>query len=160
MSGATEPTSAKAGQREPILICYDGSAVAARAIEAAGALLGPRRAVVVDILPWMTTAESVAATSSLVPGKDFEALNRAEARRIAAHGAEIACSAGFQAEPRGELASSTWRGIVDVADEVDAAVIVIGSKGRTGVKKVFEASVSEQVAEHASRPVLIVPTSH
>ena len=56
MSIATEPTSATAGQREPILICYDGSAVAARAIEAAGALLGPRRAVVVDILPWMTTA--------------------------------------------------------------------------------------------------------
>jgi nucleotide-binding universal stress UspA family protein len=108
----------------------------------------------------MTTAESVAATSSLVPGKDCEALSRAEARRNAAHGAEIACSAGFQAEPRGELASTTWRGIVDVADEVDAAVIVIGSKGRTGVKKVFEASVSEQVAEHASRPVLIVPTSH
>jgi nucleotide-binding universal stress UspA family protein len=95
-----------------------------------------------------------------VSGKDFEALNRAEARRIAAHGAEIACSAGFQAEPRGELASSTWRGIVDLADEVDAAVIVIGSKRQTGMKKVFEAGVSARVAEHASRPVLIVPPPH
>jgi nucleotide-binding universal stress UspA family protein len=91
----------------------------------------------------MTAAESMAATSSLVPGTAFEELNSAEARRIAGRGVEIARSAGFEAEPRGELASSTWQAIVDVADELDAAVIVI--------------SVSQQVAEHAGRPVLIVP---
>jgi nucleotide-binding universal stress UspA family protein len=157
MSGVTEPTSATATRREPILICYDDSPDAARAIEAAAALLGPRRAVVVDVLPWMTPAESLAATSSLVRGNDFEALNRAEARRIASRGAEIARSAGFHAERRGELASSTWEGIVDVADELDAAMIVIGSRGLTGVKKIFDASLSQQVAEHAGRPVLIVP---
>lgn len=142
---------------EPILICYDDSPDAVRAIEAAAALLGPRRAVVVDVVPWMTAAESMAATSSLVPGTAFEELNSAEARRIAGRGAEIARSAGFDADPRGEPASSTWEGIVDVADELDAAVIVIGSRGLTGVKKIFDASVSQQVAEHAGRPVLIVP---
>jgi nucleotide-binding universal stress UspA family protein len=63
----------------------------------------------------------------------------------------------LQAEPRGQLASSTWKGIVDVADELDVAVIVIGSRGLTGMKKVFDASLSQQVAEHAGRPVLIVP---
>lgn len=46
---------------------------------------------------------------------------------------------------------------VGVADELDAAVIVIGSRGMTGVKKIFDASVSQQVAEHAGRRVLIVP---
>jgi nucleotide-binding universal stress UspA family protein len=105
----------------------------------------------------MTAAESMAATSSLVPGTAFEALNEAEARRIACRGAAIARSAGFEAEPSGELASATWEGIVDVADELDAAVIVIGSRGLTGMKKIFDASVSRQIAEHAGRPVLIVP---
>ena len=128
MSRATEPTIATATRREPILICYDDSPDAVRAIEAAAALLGPRRAVVVDVVPWMTAAESMAATSSLVPGTAFEELNSAEARRIAGRGAEIARSAGFEAEPRGELASATWEGIVGVADELDAAVIVIGSR--------------------------------
>jgi nucleotide-binding universal stress UspA family protein len=142
---------------EPILICYDGSAEAERAIEAAAVLLGPRRAVVVDVLPWMTAAESVAATSSFVPGTAFEEVNEAEARRIADRGAEIARSAGFQAEPRGQLASSSWRGIVEVADELDVAVIVIGSRGLTGAKKILDASVSQQLAENAGRPVLIVP---
>jgi nucleotide-binding universal stress UspA family protein len=157
MSSLTESTSATVTAREPILICYDGSPDAVRAIDTAAALFGPRRAVVVDVLPWMTAAESMAATSSIVPGTAFEAVNEAEARRIAEHGAEIARSAGLQAEPRGQLASSTWQGIVDVADELDAAVIVIGSRGLTGVKKIFDASLSAQVAEHAGRPVLIVP---
>jgi len=157
MSSVTEPTNATVTRREPILICYDDSPDAVRAIEAAAALLGPRRAVVVDVLPWMTAAESMAATSSVVPGNAFEALNEAEARRIADRGAEIARSAGFQAEPRGQLASLTWQGIVDVADELDVAVIVIGSRGLTGPKKIFDASLSQQVTEHAGRPVLIVP---
>ena len=99
----------------------------------------------------------MAATSSVVPGNAFEALNEAEARRIADRGGEIARSAGFQAEPRGQLASSSRQGIVDVADELDVAVIVIGSRGLTGAKKIFDASLSQQVAEHAGRPVLIVP---
>jgi nucleotide-binding universal stress UspA family protein len=157
MSTATESTDATVTPCEPILICYDDSPDAVRAIETAAALFGPRRAVVVDVLPWMTAAESMAATSSVVPGTAFEAVNEAEARRIADRGAAIARSAGLQAEPRGQLASSTWQGIVDVADELDAAVIVIGPRGLSGVKKIFDASLSQQVAEHAGRPVLVVP---
>ena len=67
MSSVTEPTNATVTPREPILICYDDSADAVRAVEAAAALFGPRRAVVVDILPWMTTAEGVTATFSSRP---------------------------------------------------------------------------------------------
>ena len=49
----------------PILICYDRSADSDRAIEAAAALLGPRRAVVVDIGPTLTASESVAALEGI-----------------------------------------------------------------------------------------------
>jgi nucleotide-binding universal stress UspA family protein len=51
----------------------------------------------------------------------------------------------------------TWEGIVDVADEVDAAFIVTGSRGLTGARSVLEGSVSRDVAERAGRPVLVVP---
>ena len=71
----------------PILICYDGSADSDRAIEAAAALLGPRRAVVVDIGPRLTAAESVAGVSSVVPGGAFEDLNMDSARASTFHGA-------------------------------------------------------------------------
>jgi nucleotide-binding universal stress UspA family protein len=141
----------------PILICYDGSDAAGRAFHAAAELLGPRRAVVLDVGPIMTTAESYAALSSVVPGNAFEELNEDDALTRARAGAELAREAGFTAEPRADLAAPTWEGIVDVADEIDAAVIVIGSRGLSGAKEVFEGSVSHQVAEHARRPVLIVP---
>ena len=51
----------------------------------------------------------------------------------------------------------TWRGVVGVADEIGAAVIVLGSRGLTGVRELLEGSLSHEVAEHARRPVLVVP---
>jgi nucleotide-binding universal stress UspA family protein len=140
----------------PILICYDGTEGAHRAIESAAALLGPRRAVVVDLGPPLTAAESYAVMSPVTPGAAFEELNEEDALRRAKVGAERARRAGFEAEARGGIAAPTWEGIVDVADEIDAPVIVMGSRGLKGVREVFE-SISLQVAEHAGRPVLLVP---
>jgi nucleotide-binding universal stress UspA family protein len=144
----------------PILICYDGSPGAARAIASAAALLGPRHAVVLDIAPPITPAESLATISSVVPGNSFEELNTADATEVAGRGAEIARSSGFDAEARAALAAPTWQGIVDVADELDAALIVLGSRGLNGLQEALDGSVSHQVAKHAGRPVLIVPPSH
>jgi nucleotide-binding universal stress UspA family protein len=141
----------------PILICYDGSDDSARGIKTAATLLGPRRAVVLNIAPPITPAESLGTISSVVPGNAFEDLNTAEADRVAGQGAEIARSSGFDAEARSELAAPTWDGIVQVADELDTPVIVIGSRGLSGLKEILDGSLSHQLAEHAGRPVLIVP---
>jgi nucleotide-binding universal stress UspA family protein len=143
-----------------ILICYDGSADSDRAIEAAAALLGSRRAVVVDIGPTLTAAESVAAVSAVVPGDAFEDLNMDSALEKARAGADRAREAGFRAEPRAALVEPLWECILDVADEIDAAVIVLGSRGLKGIREQFEGSVSHEVAEHAGRPVLIVPPAN
>ena len=140
-----------------ILICYDGSDEAHHAIDVAAELLGPRRAVVLDIGPVLTTAESFATLSSVVPGTAFEDLNEDDALQRARAGAELAGRAGFTAQARGETAAGAWEGIVDVAEEMDAAVIVIGSRGLNGARELFEGSVSHEVAAHAGRPVLIVP---
>jgi nucleotide-binding universal stress UspA family protein len=141
----------------PILICYDGSDGAERAIDVAADLLGPRHAVVLDVGPPLTAAESLAVMSPVAPGTTFEELNVDDARRRAREGAERARHAGFVAEARAELAAPTWEGVVDVADEIDAAVIVLGSRGLNAFKELLDGSVSHDVAEHAGRPVLIVP---
>ena len=141
----------------PILICYDGSDDARRAIDAAADLLGPRRAVVIDVGAPLTPAESVATLAPVVPGAAFEELNLSEAQERANDGAERARGVGFTAEARADVAAPTWEDIVDVADEIDAAVIVLGSRGLNGVRERFEGSVSHDVAAHAGRPVLIVP---
>jgi nucleotide-binding universal stress UspA family protein len=139
----------------PILIGYDGSAEARRAIDSAFELFGRRKAVVLDVGPVVTPAESLA---SITPGPyAFEDYNRSEALDRAEDGARYARTAGLTAEPRADVVSPTWQGIVDVADELDAAVIVMGTRALNGARELFEGSLSHQVAQHAGRPVLIVP---
>jgi nucleotide-binding universal stress UspA family protein len=135
----------------PILICYDASEPARHAITAAAALLGPRRTVVLEIGPPLTP---------VAPAADFEGLDADDALDRARRGATRARQAGFAATPRGEAAAPTWEGITDVADEIDAAVIVMGSRGLNGGRERLEGIVSHDVARHAGRPVLIVPSPH
>jgi nucleotide-binding universal stress UspA family protein len=139
----------------PILICYDDSNGARHAINAAAALLADRRAVVLDVAPPLSVAESYAALGPMTP--DFEELNSDEALSRAHIGAELARRAGLTAEARADVAAPTWDGVVEVADEIGAAAIVIGSRGLTGAREFLNGSLSHEVAEHAGRPVLIVP---
>jgi nucleotide-binding universal stress UspA family protein len=140
-----------------ILVCYDGSPEAEHAIAMAAALFGPRPAVVLCVAPAMTFAEGMAATSSIVPGGAFEELNSSDALRRAEAGAVLAQGSGLNAVARATIASRTVDGIVDVADEIDAAVIVVGSHGLSGVRELARGSISHDVATHTDRPVLIVP---
>jgi nucleotide-binding universal stress UspA family protein len=138
----------------PILICYDGSAAADHAIDAAADLLNDRRAVVLDVAEPMTLAEGYAVGP--IPA-DLQDVNRESALKRARAGAEIARRAGLNAEARTEVDAPTWAGVVGVADELGAAAIVIGSRGLTGARRLLAGSLSRDVAEHAGRPVLIVP---
>ena len=72
-------------------------------------------------------------------------------------GARLARDTGFTAEPRSAVASPAWEGIVDNADELDASLIVVGSRGLKGLRERIEGSTSHDLANHAGRPVLIVP---
>jgi nucleotide-binding universal stress UspA family protein len=141
-----------------VLICYDDSDEARRAIDVAAALLVPTAAVVLDVAPPLTPAEHVATIASVVPGTHaFHDLNEADALQRARAGAERALRAGFRAQARGEVAEPVWDAIAEVADELDAAVIVIGSRSLSGLREAAQGSVSHAVVEHARRPVLIVP---
>ena len=140
---------------DPLLICYDDSADARRAIESAAALFPGRRAIVLDVAAAVDAQESLASLAPVIP--NFEELNAADALAKARLGAELARDRGLEAEPRADLAAPTWDGVVEAADDIDAAAIVIGSRGLRGARELFEGSLSHEVAEHAGRPVLIVP---
>jgi nucleotide-binding universal stress UspA family protein len=144
---------------KPILICYDGSDEADRAIKVAAAMFASHRAIVLDVGPVLTETESIAALAPVMPGQAFEDENLDDALRTARMGAQRAEEAGFAAEARAGVAAPTWESIVEAANDVDAAVIVLGSRGLRGAQELFEGSVSHAVAEHAQRPVLIVPHS-
>lgn len=118
-------------------------------------MLAGRRAVVLNVGSLEVVAGAYAAAGSGAAGLDRRA--DADALALAEEGADLARAAGFRAEARAGLDSPTWRGVVRVADEIDAAVIVLGSRGLTGVRELLERNLSDQVAGHGRRPVLVVP---
>ena len=140
----------------PILVCYDGSGDARRALEAAAALFAVRDVVVLDVAP-LRVSQGYSPVPSDAPFVDesgaTDALGRAET------GAELARKLGFDSVARSDTAIATWRGVTEVADEVDASVIVVGSRGLSGLRELAHRSLSLDVARHARRPVLIVPPS-
>ena len=76
----------------PILICYDGSNGARDAITMAASFLAGRHAVVLDVAPVLTVAESYAAYAPMTPS--FDELNLEDAMTRARAGAERARKAG------------------------------------------------------------------
>lgn len=50
----------------------------------------------------------------------------------------------------------TPTGILNIADEVNADLIIMGSHGRSGLKKFVLGSVAQKVASESSIPVLII----
>jgi nucleotide-binding universal stress UspA family protein len=50
------------------------------------------------------------------------------------------------------------REIVALAEEIGAGLIVIGSRGRGGIRRALMGSVSDSVVRHAHCPVLVVRT--
>jgi nucleotide-binding universal stress UspA family protein len=50
--------------------------------------------------------------------------------------------------------------IVELAEEVDAGLVIIGSRGLGGVRRALMGGVSDSVVRHAHCPVLIVRTKH
>jgi len=145
----------------PVLIAYDGSDQAKDAIAEAGRVLGGgRRAVVLIVREAIDSFEFVglggARTLDPATVSAMQEAAQNEAVNVAEEGAALAREAGFDAEPRVESAPSAWQEIVAVADELDADVIAIGSRGRTGLTKVLLGSVASAVAQHSRRSVLIV----
>jgi nucleotide-binding universal stress UspA family protein len=139
----------------PILICYDGSDEARRAIDVAAELLVERRAMVLYVGPLLMVAEAYAAVGPSATELDHVVLE--DALTLAEAGAERAREAGFRAVARADIDAPTWHGVVEVAHDIGAAAIVLGSRGLSGVHELLDGSLSHQVAEQAGRPVLIVP---
>jgi nucleotide-binding universal stress UspA family protein len=78
-----------------------------------------------------------------------------EAQRVADQGARLARASGFEAEPIAELGDPIWQRIVDSAEEHGASIIVMGSRGHSGIELMLLGSVAAAVARHTDRPVLI-----
>jgi nucleotide-binding universal stress UspA family protein len=155
MTTAEDFESADSQPRGPVLFAYDGSELAKLAIDEAGRQLEPGRDALV-LTVWQPFDVGFVPTVALRVNAAEIADVRDAADRTAADGASLAKAAGFNARGLEAEGAPTWKGIVHVADEHDASLIVLGSHGRTGLAGVLLGSVAEAVAAHSRRSVLIV----
>ena len=148
-----------------ILIGYDGSKHGQLAIAvAAERLAGP--AIVLHVLAPAPRAPLAtdAMTGAMIDEEAYverERQLRRRAEATAAEGARLARQAGLDAEPLvvEEATHRVWRAIVDVAEERDVQMIVLGHRGGSGLRTSLPGSVSRGVVAHSVRPVVIVPAA-
>lgn len=153
------------------IIAFDGSPAARSAILAAAKILGASKVLVVTV--WeegLAYASSVgmpvgaAGEAMLSPPVDPGVASEVDhelhehATRLAREGADLARSLGLDAQPLAvpDDEENVARTILSAADEHDAVVIVVGSRGLGGIRARLEGSTSKAVLRHASRPVLVV----
>jgi nucleotide-binding universal stress UspA family protein len=146
----------------PVLFCYDGSDGSRAAMSAAADLLAhPAPAVVLTI--WQPASALLAQAGgfggSYLSDEDRVDGEQAElARSAAEEGVERARAHGYEASARvQEATEGTGRVIIEIADELDARLIVCGRRGRGAITSALLGSVSHLVLARAGRPVLIAP---
>ncbi len=148
-----------------ILVSYDGSHDARAALEHVARLMPGAPATVLTV--WNPERDYEGAHG---PGLGFagvyardpegDAAREQAARACAEEGAERARAAGLEAEPRiAARGDGIARTVLEVADQVGADVVVLGTRGRGGVASFLLGSVSHAVVQQADRAVMVVPSA-
>jgi len=146
--------------KKPVLFCYDGSDGSRTALAAAVDVIKPADAVVLVV--WMPAAVQLARAGSFVvavPNEgEIDEEETAIARQIAEEGAAGARTRGYNASARVAQANESVAQTIDeIAEEIDAGLVVCGQRGRGAIGSALLGSVSHALATHTKRPLLIAP---
>jgi nucleotide-binding universal stress UspA family protein len=145
-----------------VLLCTDGSDVALEAVAAGMAVLGHAdRLVIATVVepvdPTLVTGTGMA--SGVMSAQDLDQLERdreADAR------ASLEAARSILGRGDAEttiLAGSPGRSLCRLAEELPASVIVMGTRGRGGIRRAVLGSVSDHVVRNARCPVLTTGSS-
>jgi nucleotide-binding universal stress UspA family protein len=145
----------------PVLLCYDDSENARHAIEQAGQLAANKEATVLHVWQsWVPHAPTYVPVVSGAIGsmaRELDEIADEQSSELTGLGVAAATAANFDADSVSERCNgAVWQAILESSDRADASLIVLGSRGMTGLSAVL-GSVSHGVLHHSERPVLIVP---
>jgi nucleotide-binding universal stress UspA family protein len=143
-----------------IVVGTDGSDTAREAVRQAVELAGSVGAELLLVSAYAPTSRVTVNPETTQVPEDVQWMvsAREDVASILAEAARAAEEAGVPAQtfPRqGDPADA----ILDVAEERDADLIVVGNKGMTGAKRFLLGSVPNRVSHHAPCSVLIIRTT-
>lgn len=139
-----------------ILIALDDSQHSDRALEFVTRMrwpAGSRVIVLTALQPVATTLGATDAPGAVLPGLLEE--QRQQLEGLVTRAEATLREAGFSTEGR-VLVGDPREVLVQVAQSERADVLVVGSRGRTGITKLMLGSVSSHVVTHAPCTVLVV----
>jgi len=141
----------------PVLVCTDGSDTSVAAARTGLALLGEVSSVVVAAIADGVDPLDVVGTgmASGLPPDEYERM-QADAVGVArTHGHETAGALGVPTDVVMVTVGPAGPEICRLAEEVGAVAIVMGTRGRSGIKRALLGSVSDHVVRHAPCPVVL-----
>lgn len=151
----TSPQAGAVAPNGPVLFAYDGSELAALAIEEAARQLVTSRDTLV-LCVWQPADVGFVPINNRHFDADQATEVKSAAEETASQGASLAREAGFRSQSMAVEAAPTWKGIVDTALEHDATLIVLGSHRRKGLVGHLLGSVAAAVVAHSAISVLVV----
>ena len=141
-----------------IVTAYDGSKDSAKAVEVGAELALKFKAelVIVHIYSSPVIAYAGGAGVPAIDMDDLEEAAKEGGQKVLERGVTMARAQGAKA--RGELleAASAVQGLVEFSANEKADLVVVGTRGMTGFRKLILGSVSSGVVSHAHCPVLVV----
>ncbi len=141
-----------------ILIGWDGSDGARRAVQTAARLMPGSTATVVTAWRSLVHFGFPALPSVEAGRRAFDQEAEQASHHLASQGASHAQECGLQATPATiSCEGAYWHGILRAAQEQHCDVIVMGFQGTSAVKTLVMGSTAHSTVQHARIPVMIVP---
>lgn len=144
-----------------IVVAVDGSELTPKLLEhafALGRLSGAKVEVVTVTEPsplFMAGAELISASTTELL-EELEKVHVEEARKILTAASQAAATAGLEISVRHVRLSLPADGILEAARDIKADLIVMGSHGRRGIRRLLLGSQASEVLSRSDVAVLVV----
>lgn len=143
-----------------VILCADGSDVALQALRSGLSLLRPPSTIVVVTVVEPADETLVTGVSGFAGGAMSPAQYEEMRRESFAEGARVVAKTldalGIDDGESRVLHGHPGPELCDLAAELGASAIVMGSRGRGGLKRVLLGSVSDYVVRHAPCAVMVI----
>jgi nucleotide-binding universal stress UspA family protein len=143
---------------DTIVLCADGSELSTHALGRGLAQLEPASRTVIVTVVEVADATLVMGTGiaggTMSPG-EYDTLERERVEEAQTVLRDVATALSLPDAETHVLRGDAGAALCDYATEIAARVIVIGTRGRGGLKRAFLGSVSDYVVRNAPCPVVV-----
>jgi nucleotide-binding universal stress UspA family protein len=141
-----------------LVVAFDGSEDSIRAVQMASVIASKFNSKVTIVHVYNVPIVTYGGVTG-PPPVDYGALRntaKSSGETILSRGVEIASKAGLTADGQLVESPSIVEGLVTLAEEQEASLIIVGTRGMTGIKRLVLGSVSSGLVSHARCPVMVV----